>query len=396
MTLWPFAGLNLLRPDTFPFLKLPGEVKNMIYRIALAQGATHWCCKHPVGYIGIEDMFSDDFDTYRESHPRGSRTLYTPLTFPCWCCPEHQQAARRKTTYKLGSSLTLPCLGLMALDKQTRSEALPIFYGENTFSFRTTASVRPFLGDLPSAARQNIHSIELVLNLSDSSSEHRQRQRAWIRTFQYLQRHIDLRKLNIEVIDFSMNFMCVTRFVGWEKEWIRALAQIRDLDYFGLEWSFVGHEEWIDMMTDDWGWFDDDDIELEIDLLDDWMFETEANYEHYFRSRMLKKRQRSLDAWLERHVCDAHCKKVSKGRAAIRPGLPRSITRGSWTVPQVELDEFYDSSNLDDLSEDEYTDAEYSVDEDEDAEKGDNTDTESNDTFHTCDESPGRALSIEL
>ncbi|KAL8959844.1 MAG: hypothetical protein Q9193_003358 [Seirophora villosa] len=392
----------------------------MIYRFALAQGATHWCCKHPVGHIGIEDMLSDDFEEYKDSHPQRSRTLYEPLTHPYHCDPDHHVAVCGETTYKLGNSFSLPGFGLLALNKHTRSEAIPIFYGENKFLFRTTASIRPFLHDRPSAARQHIRSVELVLELSYTDHGHRERQRAWIKAFQYLQHHLHLRTLDVRVADYSIDFTGVTSIVGWEKQWVRALARITDLDHFGLKWEFVGREGYIEYMIDTGDWMDDDDDDLDVklEMLDAWMERTEEVYGGYLRSRMLKQRQRSLDAWLQRHVCDARCEEVSKGRAAVPPGLPPSTTHGLWKVPRVELDRYYDSTNADDPSVEEYTDAEDSADEDEEnvaeqgnntdaedsadededdvAEQGNNTGAESDKTFHTCQEDPHRTVSIEL
>lgn len=374
----------------------------MIYRFALAEGATHWCCKHPVGHIGIEDMLSDDFDEYKDSHPQRSRTLYEPLTHPYRCCPDDRVAVRRETTYKLVDSLSLPGFGLLALNKHTRSEAIPIFYGENKFSFRTTASIRPFLHDRPTAARQRIRSIELVLELSYTDNGHRERQPAWIKAFQYLQHHLHLRTLDVWVADFSMDFTGVTRIVGWEKQWVRALARITDLDRFGLAWEFVGREDYVDFMIDTGDWMDDDgdDLGVKLEMLDERMDRTENEYDGYLRSRMLKQRQRSLDAWLQRHVCDARCEEVSKGRAAVRPGLPLSTTHGLWKVPEVvDQDEFYDLIDPDDPPGEEcaYTEDPANEDEDDDvAEQGNNTDARSDNTFHTCQENRRGTVSVAL
>ncbi|KAL9010373.1 MAG: hypothetical protein Q9173_004684 [Seirophora scorigena] len=127
-------------------------------------------------------------------------------------------------------------------------------------------------------------------------------------------------------------------------------------------------------------------VDGEIEMLDVWMDSTEDKYDGYLRSRMLKKRQRSLDAWRQRHVCDARCKEVSKGRAAIRPGLPLSTTHGLWKVLQVDLYEFYGSTDPDDPLGKEHTDTEGSADENEDdvAEQRNSTDAESDDAFPTC------------
>lgn len=333
----------------------------MIYRLALGQGAIHRCCKHPMGVIGIENMARDEYHKYETRNRLRSRTSYDPMYFPAACCPEHGQLYLTKTTYKLAGSMGLPGLGLLSLNRQTRSEALPIFYGENMFAFSSTASVRPFLKDRPNAARQNIHNIELFLNLAYFDGKHGERQREWIKVFRYLQHHLNLKTVNVIVNDITLHFMVPARFEGRDKEWLRALAQIKDLDRVTLDWQFGGREDYIDSLAEESD-LDDDDLDLEMEMLEDWITEIEGEYESYLHSRMLKKKQDSLDCWLGSHVCNARCQEISKGRRAVKRGLPRSATHGEWRVPEVDLDALYDSNDPDDPSDEDYSDTDDSDD----------------------------------
>lgn len=95
--------------------------------------------------------------------------------------------------------------------------------------------------------------------------------------------------------------------------------------------------------------------------------ETECEYESYFRSRMLKKTQLSIDEWLEDHICSPQCDEVRRGRKATKRGLPRSTTHGLWTLPEVDLDALYDPVDSDNLQEDEeYSDTDELTDADDD------------------------------
>ncbi|KAL8755318.1 MAG: hypothetical protein Q9184_004833 [Pyrenodesmia sp. 2 TL-2023] len=246
-------------------------------------------------------MMPDEYKTYLASHrPPRARTSYKPTLFPAACCPEHSANLSKKTTYQLASSMRLYGLGLLRINKQIRSEVLPIFYGENKWSFRTTSAVRPFIIDRPSVVRQSIHSVELFLDLAYADRKHKGRQREWIKAFQYLQYYTNLKQLHIIVSDMTLQFLEPATFTGWQKDWLRALGQIKDLDQFTLAWGFCGRELYLDTLMEDL-MLDEEDLEVEMDMLDNWMAETEFEYEAYLRSRMLKKRQSSLDAWLERH-----------------------------------------------------------------------------------------------
>ncbi|KAL8723357.1 MAG: hypothetical protein Q9225_000340 [Loekoesia sp. 1 TL-2023] len=359
-----------LKPDTFPFLRLPGEVRNMIYRFALGHGAVRKHCEHPLGLIGIENMDPFEYNDYTtSSHPR-SRTSYPTMNFidPIPCCPDHRHLDFENTTYTLGP-MKLPNLGLLAVNKQIRAEALPIFYGENIFSFGQMSAVRPFLKDRPAIARQNLQHIQLFLDLRYKDGHHRERQSGWIRVFKYLAHHLNIKKLDIIVCDMTLNFLKPLKFVGWKKEWVRALPIINDLDHFTFGIDFLSRESYVESVLSD---LDEDEFDDEMEELEWWMMETECAYESYFRSRMLKKTQSSIDEWLEEHTCSPQCDKVRQGRKATKQELPRSTTHGLWTLPEVDLDALYDPVDLDEpQEEEEYSDTDEWTDDDGDEHEDD-------------------------
>ena len=60
---------------------------------------------------------------------------------------------------------------MLALSRQTRKEALPIFYTENTFRFDEFGPLVPFFVDRPSETLRCIESIELGLYVDVFSHE---------------------------------------------------------------------------------------------------------------------------------------------------------------------------------------------------------------------------------
>ncbi|KAI4206663.1 MAG: hypothetical protein LQ346_000955 [Caloplaca aetnensis] len=234
--------------------------------------------------------------------------------FPAACCPEHSLALSKKTTYQLASSMRLYGLGLLRVNKQIRSEILPIFYGENKWSFRTTSSIRPFVRDRPITVRHLIQSVDLRLDLAYADGKHKGRQREWIKVFQYLQHFTNLKKLHITISDMTLQFLEPVTFIGWQKEWLHALGRINDLDEFSLIWDFSGRELYLETLMDDY-LLDEEDLDFEMEMLDDWMGETEFKYESYLRSRMLKKRQSTLDAWLQGHMPERRKMCLGRGSA---------------------------------------------------------------------------------
>ena len=334
----------------------------MVYRLALGRGAVHGYCGHSMGLIGIQNMDPIDHGAYKNLGRLQGQTSYPAMTHTAPCCSEHDHLDFDDTSYRLGP-MQLPGLGLLRVNRHIRTEALPIFYGENIFSFGQMSAVRPFLKDRPAVARRNIQHIQLYLDLRYRDGHYRERQNGWVKVFKYLAHHLNIKKLDIILCDMTLNFLKPVKFVGWKREWVRSLLLINNLHQFSFEIEFLGREAYVEAMLED---LDEDEIDDEMLALQCWEEDTEFEYVTYFRSRMLKKTQSSIDGWLREHVCGPQCKEIRKGREASKSGLPRSKSHGLWTLPEVDTDALYDSSEVDDLEDDEeYSDTEYWTAEDD-------------------------------
>ncbi|KAL8869745.1 MAG: hypothetical protein Q9174_004037 [Haloplaca sp. 1 TL-2023] len=277
-------------------------------------------------------------------------------------------------------------MGLLRTDRQTRAEALPIFYRENTFSFSDVEAVIPFLKDRPVVTRQMISRLDLIFDVYDCDEYHPCRQSGWIKTMKYLSLFMNLTTLFVAVLDWTSDLMNLLKTRDRKERWLQALAQIHGLDEIQISITFCEHDEYIEGIIDDIGWINmfptetdpaetDRRLEQEIEDLIAWEVDVEDDYQLYLQARCLEKRQITLDGWLEKHICGCLCScwDVKKGRAARQCGLPKSETNGSWVLPEVDLEALYDSerdfSDFSDLTDDEYTDSEDDFSEDDPTEE---------------------------
>ncbi|KAI4261864.1 MAG: hypothetical protein L6R42_002943 [Xanthoria sp. 1 TBL-2021] len=353
------------RHEPFPFFKLPSEIRNMIYRFALAHGAISKECTHPVGSIGITNIQLRSHRSRTVRSKRRLRSSYQTLnSIFCWECGEYHNRELITATYSLVRSEKLPALGILAVNRQARFEAVPIFYGENIFHFYGMGAVIPFLKDCSLYSRQQIRRLGLFFDVTghkDGLHQHQIDERA--KTFAYIARQLRLSKISLYVNDVTHRFEEALTPVMRDEEWIQAVTQIRDLDELIFDLDFDGIESYCESFLDEWPPSGPtlllDEAKDKWDEIRDWMVDTEDGYRGYLESKMLKKKQTQLDQWLKHHVCDIQCKDIAKGRAATKDGLPWSDTRGQWTLPDVDLDALYaeagaeaftDDSDMDDWS----------------------------------------------
>lgn len=330
----------------------------MIYRFALAQGAISKECTHSVGTIGIANTLLRGHRSRTVPSKRRLRSSYQTLNnIYCGECEEYHDRELITATYSLVAFQKLPALGILAVNRQARFEAVPIFYGENTFHFYSMGAVIPFLKDCTLYSLQQIRHLVLffdVTDFDDGLHQHQIDERA--KTFAYISRPLRLRKLGLYVNDVTHRFEEPLTSIMQDEEWIQAATQIHDLDGLDFALDFEGVNAYLGSVLDDWLPTGPttyiDEVEDKLEELREWTLDTEDGYRDYLQFRMLKKKQTQLDKWLKRHTCDNQCKDIAKGRAATKDGLPWSNTRGQWTLPDVDLDALYAEVGADSATDD--------------------------------------------
>ena len=219
-------------PKTFPFHKLPGEMRNMIYQFALL--ANTW------GNICI---VSHDAESYEQANRAGKIVLRT--TYPS-LLDEHPRYSYDmsftgvviKTTYRSFYHIVDSVgLGLLGTNQQTRNEALSIFFGTNQFHFTDVASLIHFLKDLTPEARNAIRNIHLNLHIHDDG-HHQTRHETWRSAFVWVSRNLlSLQNLTLRIFDHDEYLKHFLSSDWSHVRWIAALTRIRNLRELSFELS---------------------------------------------------------------------------------------------------------------------------------------------------------------
>ncbi|KAL8845202.1 MAG: hypothetical protein Q9176_000370 [Flavoplaca citrina] len=363
-----------LRHQFFPFFRLPPEIRNMIYRFALAQGAISKACTHPMGSIAITNRRLRSHRSRTVRNKRRLRSSYETMnSIFCWECEEYHDRDLITATYSLVPSQTLPTIAILAVSRQVRLEAVPIFYGENIFNFYGVGAVVPFLKGCSSYSRQHIRHLGIQFDVIDNSEklhQHQVDERAV--TFAYVSRRLKLSKLSLYVNDETYRFEEALTSIMRDEEWIQAAKQVHDLDELGLFLDFGGiegyGEQFFSLSLPFGQHLSLDEASERWKDIQEWQMDTENGYRKYLKSKMLKKKQTQLDRWLKRHICNVQCKDVAKGRAATKDGLPWSDTRGHWTLPDVDLEALFAGTapEIDDMDIHDWSDEDSETTEQED------------------------------
>lgn len=140
--------------DQLSFAQLPPEIRNRIYHLTLVSD----------GALEIGDLHPDEYQLQLNAGFRRRRTVYKIEAG----LPTFWQE-RKSTTYALvgATGREVPIMAMLSLNRQTRTEALSIFYGLNAFSFRSTSSLTPFLLDRSPAAMKSLENFKIHLSLGD-------------------------------------------------------------------------------------------------------------------------------------------------------------------------------------------------------------------------------------
>ncbi|KAG7006598.1 calcium channel YVC1 [Physcia stellaris] len=218
----------------FPFLQLPPEVRNIIYRLVLVNNSS----MIPVADMNYEKYHRTTVDSKRDFR----RTSYWSLThddeeLELPTNPNGDWTGMNKTTYGTpscachpGRSIVHESYGLLRLNSQIRAEALPIFYAENGFNFCGEWATVPFLQDRTQLARDSIRTARFFYILA-ADGHHSERQKRWIQNCKYIAANLPhLESLILTVMDFEGMLLGVDEKYKkkWMK-WVPALMQIRNL-----------------------------------------------------------------------------------------------------------------------------------------------------------------------
>ena len=237
---------SVTSPRPFPFLKLPPEVRNIIYRLVVI---TEQC-------LFVRDMHRQEFEKGRENGTYQSRSTYLAPDHICNlnlrpCAPLHsclQKDLRfgpTKTTYTLGKShLANTTAAMLSLDKQSREETASIFYGENSFHFTTMSSLIPFMKDRTPETRKYIQRLWLVLVVDDRNWDtifvEQGRPAVWNTAFSSLLKlsHMNIRKLCIQIEDRGLKVILdAPNLRARSMLWLHKLSRLENLEMLGLQYT---------------------------------------------------------------------------------------------------------------------------------------------------------------
>ena len=146
--------------------------------------------------------------------------------------------------WKAGSSWTRPTISMLALNRQTRAEAVPIFYGNNVISFVSRHALIPFLRDRSKLSLQSIRYLHIDFDINEHIYP-KSRQVDWARAFTKLPKTgaLNLQKLTVNISDPDRRYALVLNpDSGLQRLLHEMVKYIKNLGMFGvtLNASLIG------------------------------------------------------------------------------------------------------------------------------------------------------------
>ena len=208
--------------------------------------------------MGVEDMHPEEWDAAKGAG-RGTRTSYKtkdhqrdwcsyetyPNPKPCTFKDEQWKNAKVSYTLRISSYSTPPTIGMLALNRQTRAEAIPIFYGENEIRFSSMSAVVPFLRDRSELSLQSMQYFYLYTEVAESKFQ-ASRQEGWARTFAEFPKFgpLNLQKLDIHIYDPHFRYLWKLKLDTKLQRWVHEMAKnITNLDMLGVRIDFFLGED---------------------------------------------------------------------------------------------------------------------------------------------------------
>lgn len=164
---------------------------------------------------------------------------------PCTFKEEQWKNAKVSYTLPISSYLTPPTIGMLALNRQTRAEAIPIFYGENQIRFYSMSAVVPFLRDRSALSLQSMQNFYLYVEVAGSRFQS-SRQEGWARTFAEFPKFgpLHLQKLDIHIYDPHFRYFWKLKLNTKLQRWVHEMAKnITNLDMLGVRFDFFLGED---------------------------------------------------------------------------------------------------------------------------------------------------------
>ena len=163
------------------------------------------------------------------------------------CTLFNKQSKNAKVSYKLDpyTYLTAPTIGMLALNRQTRAEAVPVFYGKNEIYFSSMSAVLPFLEDRSELSLQSMHYFYFEMEV-DRVKYQKRRSDGWARIFAEFPKFgsLNLQKLMVWVKDPEWRYAWKLKLDTKLQRWVHELAKnITNLDMFGVIFDFSIMEE---------------------------------------------------------------------------------------------------------------------------------------------------------
>ena len=225
--------------SSFPFFKLPAELRNIIYRLVGITGRN----------LIIEDMHREEFEKKQEDGTYQTRSTYLAKDHMCYqdkyttrCRLKSLDARPIRTTYKIGNPdpIDTTTAAMLSLNKESRDEVASLFYGETTFHFVTMSSLLPFMKDRSVETRKYIQRLRLALIIDyrtwNAVCAAQGSSAAWNTAFSALVKlpHLNIRALCVTLDDRGPILKHGLNLRARPMLWLRKLTNFENLDKLGV------------------------------------------------------------------------------------------------------------------------------------------------------------------
>lgn len=206
---------------TAPFLRVPAEIRLMIYKLLLTDHDTE-----------ILSIRNDDLLTYeRRKHEGRCRSRYRIMS-------DRFRARSMETTYSLAFNPGISP-SILGVNRVIHDEASYILYSAHTFDFELDVeAVVPFLSDLTPLARSSIKRINIVKRALPYIKDFDRCE--WRNVCAFISKHMELVQLGLGILGGKpakqweatdtyeeSDFNLISEIEGME--WMRQVAEIKGL-----------------------------------------------------------------------------------------------------------------------------------------------------------------------